>query len=525
MATSQYQNQSASLADQIKQCLKEPFPEAGSMPKIYIHSEQDFAVKMEAYRSLCNQDKIQQELEPELDGFPSDVETQRQLVQQLVDAMTDVNNAQDKDAKIPLGRIKKLSPIEFNLMAWTVLLEVRDIQRGQISLPRWGKDWEWQECHSFYHRFELVKSALRSHKTVVSSLFDYPFVKRLALHPAAELDRKKSNKVLNWKRKHDLALAKKLKLEQKAAKSRSRQARSSPRRRTRAPSSASPALSVGQAQQTAPVGQSQMNQNGNNVSALNTRQNVQQAPVTNAMRPHPQPSQMPTTAHNQWFNQDSLMQGGEHRAETGGQGAVAPELSSALNTQIGPGQQWPATTQTVNNATFTMDSSDIPQQAPVLNETQTPNVGRQHQFIDSQHQYMRRIQSAQAPSTHCVSSAQRSTQGLQLASSPQSFTNVHQWLNNTVQAEDTSTMNSAGNHGMDQGFLQTLEYSTVRRPTEEFPASLQGHVLQPTPAQSNDTNDGHLSDEDFQKLLESPLDAGMDQWWEENGHMFDLGNN
>lgn len=199
--TTQRPGKGTPLAHEIRGLLKEPFPEPGTK-KLYIHSEADFRVKMGAYLSLCDQDQSPQDL----NDFPSDMETQRSLVQQLVEAMTNLN-ADDKDARIPVGRIKKLSPFEFHLMAWALLLEIRDVQRGSVSIPRWGKDWGREECGSFYERFEMVKSVLYNRKTAVSSLFDYSFVKRLALDPTSELSRKKTNKALNWKRKleHDEA--------------------------------------------------------------------------------------------------------------------------------------------------------------------------------------------------------------------------------------------------------------------------------------------------------------------------------
>lgn len=182
---------------------------------MYVHDENDFRVKMNAYLSLQNQQQAAQ-----YDDFPQDAESQRDLVQQLVLAMTNVADAEDRNAKMPLGRIRKLSPFEFNLMGWGVLLEIRDVQQGQIALPGWGKDWEVEECVSFRQRFELVRSALHSHKTIVASLFDHVFVKRLVINPSMELDRKNSNKVLNAKRKKDLDLARQVKIaEQEAAES------------------------------------------------------------------------------------------------------------------------------------------------------------------------------------------------------------------------------------------------------------------------------------------------------------------
>lgn len=523
MATSQQHNQSVLLVDQIKQCLREPFPEPNSTPRIYIHNEQDFAVKMQAYRSLCDQDHLEAELGQELNDFPTDVETQRQLVQQLVEAMTNMN-AQDKDAKIPVGRIKKLSPIEFNLMAWAVLLEIRDIQRGQIFLPRWGKEWEWQECHSFYDRFELVRSALHSHKTIVSSLFDYPFVKRLALHPTAELERKKCNKILNRKRKQDLAIARKLKLQQQAAQSTSRPARPNPRRRTRGPSSRSPADPADQAQQAAST-------------SLQTGSIISQDQETD--RGRGRSDGMVEETYNMG-PAISTMQMGQGIAAAGNANMVRPSPhnrmsnignnASASNTYAGPGPQWPASTQGVNDATFTIGSGYLSQQAPVRKEDRSPDFGIQHQPVSSQQQYMGRTQLTQpAPAQGFLNARPSMTiqQETYLASPPQSFTNVHQWLSDTVQAADTVMVSSANSTGVEQGFLETFDYSNVHMADgEQPPAPNQDQTshLQGIPDQSNDMNGGLISDDEFQKLLDSPLDAGLGQWWQENDPMLDPSN-
>lgn len=195
------------LEEQIKEALKEPSQDPHLDSKAYIYSEEDFKVKMDAYMALCDRERPVHTI----DDFPSDKNAQQDLVQQLVQAMVNVNGAEDSQAKIPMGRIAKLKPFELHLMAWSVLLEIRDIQRGKLSLPRWGKDWPWEEFPSFSARFEAVRQALHSYKAMVSSLFDYVFPKRLVLNPTAEMDRKSANKDLNAKRKKDLDLAKKYK--------------------------------------------------------------------------------------------------------------------------------------------------------------------------------------------------------------------------------------------------------------------------------------------------------------------------
>lgn len=199
-------------AKAIKDFLNEPFEEQAA-PRLFVHNEADFRNKMESYLSLTNDAPTSKGV----DDYPEDAEAQQDLAQKLVDAMTNIANAEDKDSKIPVARVQKLSPIEFHLMAWNVLLEIRDVHRGNIRLPRWGRDWERQECETFAERFEAVRQVLYSHKAAVSSLFSYCFAKRLALDPRAESSRKTTNKKGNEKRQKDNTTAKRLREEAKAS--------------------------------------------------------------------------------------------------------------------------------------------------------------------------------------------------------------------------------------------------------------------------------------------------------------------
>ncbi|ROV93212.1 hypothetical protein VMCG_08691 [Cytospora schulzeri] len=194
------------LMGDIRKRLEECIPESGFQYKPYVFSEYDFQVKMAAYVALNNRETPVNTL----DDFPADPETQRCLVREIVEAMLnmDKNTLIDPEARLPVARIKKLSPFELDLMAWNVLIETRDANRGTISLPSWGKDWPWEEFPSFSARFQAVRKALYHCKAMVSSLFDEVFAKRLPLNPTAEFSRKSSNKKLNGKRKRDLEFAK-----------------------------------------------------------------------------------------------------------------------------------------------------------------------------------------------------------------------------------------------------------------------------------------------------------------------------
>lgn len=164
-----------------------------------INDESDFKAKRELYISMGNTTTS----EADDDGFPSTADGQRQLVQRVVTAMLRLGDAEDRNSKIVLGRISRLGPFELELMGWTVILDVRDIQRGKISLPTWGKSWPAQDFESFHERFEEVLGILQKRKTAVASLFEFTFSKRLALNPAAETRTKRTNANGNGKKQLD----------------------------------------------------------------------------------------------------------------------------------------------------------------------------------------------------------------------------------------------------------------------------------------------------------------------------------
>lgn len=194
------------LMGDIRKCLEESIPVTGFQYKPYVFSEFDFQMKMTAYVALNNRETPVDTL----DDFPTDPETQRRLVREIVEAMMNMDKSTliDPEARLPLARIKKLSPFELDLMAWNVLIETRNVHRGAISLPTWGKDWPFEDFKSFSDRFKAVRKALYHCKAMVSSLFDEVFAKRLPLNPTVEFSRKSSNRRLNGKRKQDLELAK-----------------------------------------------------------------------------------------------------------------------------------------------------------------------------------------------------------------------------------------------------------------------------------------------------------------------------
>ncbi|EOO03851.1 hypothetical protein UCRPA7_695 [Phaeoacremonium minimum UCRPA7] len=101
---------------------------------------------------------------------------------------------------VAVKRVKDIKGIELEILGWDLLFAIRDAQLGQDSIPAWSKDWERKRYDSFMDRFNEVVLSLTKAKTVVSSLLNVGFMKRLAAAPERELHRKKDNKRLNLDR-------------------------------------------------------------------------------------------------------------------------------------------------------------------------------------------------------------------------------------------------------------------------------------------------------------------------------------
>lgn len=196
------------IADQMKALVEKSAMDADYTAATQIEGEADFGLKLRAYLTLC--DDTEADLAASLD-FPRDPQTQQQLARELIEAMVYLgDDCEDATSRKSVNRIKKLSPIEFDLMAWKILFECRDAQQGKMSMPRWGLDWDIQHFDSFHARFESVKLSLRVRKSMVANCFDNIFSKRMVANPRKEMKLKKVNKDVNSKRAQDLDLAKRV---------------------------------------------------------------------------------------------------------------------------------------------------------------------------------------------------------------------------------------------------------------------------------------------------------------------------
>lgn len=167
--------------------------------KGYIRSVEDYRRKYQEYVGLSSRPATSCTDFPEHDSGPT------QLAKRLYDAMLDIDNAVEAGQK-SITRIYQLSPFEVELKSWELLFVLRDVQRGQVGLPMWGKAWTGEDFDSFMDRYNDAVSKLRVSKSMVSSLFDEAFTVRLALAPAAELKKKLANMNNNARRAVELAM-------------------------------------------------------------------------------------------------------------------------------------------------------------------------------------------------------------------------------------------------------------------------------------------------------------------------------
>ncbi|KAL2018375.1 hypothetical protein VTK56DRAFT_910 [Thermocarpiscus australiensis] len=172
---------------------------------------------------------------PDTEPFPETTEKQLERVKELVEAIFDFSDVirptrvvakrrkasgsadteQNEGEGAPtvadsthVRRVKGLSNLEVEMLAWDVLMALRNASNGILGIPRWAPPGEQAyENLAFGARFNLVRNALRTSKAVVNSLMATPFVNRLAAAPQKEYDMKRANKEVNEKKQQRLQLA------------------------------------------------------------------------------------------------------------------------------------------------------------------------------------------------------------------------------------------------------------------------------------------------------------------------------
>lgn len=194
------EGRSIHTADDIKGLLKEKLPkdQSGSVYRPYIHSEEDFHRQLGLYTDLNSR------LPGPSDDFPTNNEKIQVLAQELTDAMTNMTGVVEAGKK-SVARLQQLSPYELTLKSWQLIFDLRDVQKGQVSMQAWGGAWDGEDFDSYMERYHDLREKLRLSKSLVASLFDQPFAIRVCLNPSAEYKKKIANLKNNSRRAMELA--------------------------------------------------------------------------------------------------------------------------------------------------------------------------------------------------------------------------------------------------------------------------------------------------------------------------------
>ncbi|KAK3502211.1 hypothetical protein B0T13DRAFT_523951 [Neurospora crassa] len=137
------------------------------------------------------------------DDFPDDPVTQCALVNQMVEAMQNmddivdnfVDNPNENDAVRFVLSVPRKDLLE---ESWKLLGKAYDAQRGILDPDVFSP-----EIPNFITRWRLMMGTFRHCKAAVSDLFSVPFVQRYTANPVMELDTKVSNNHTNKMRKYN----------------------------------------------------------------------------------------------------------------------------------------------------------------------------------------------------------------------------------------------------------------------------------------------------------------------------------
>ncbi|KAK1827146.1 hypothetical protein QBC39DRAFT_437403 [Podospora conica] len=145
------------------------------------------------------------------DDFPYTPEAKMECAKQITEAIIDYTDfIEDKDQQNhhQVNRLRAMSGLEIEVLAWEILMAVENAYLGNLGFPalpdeverKAKKNWRYRSFGSFGARFEQVKHACRVSKSVVYNLTTSPAILSLASDPVHQVGTKISNKILNDKR-------------------------------------------------------------------------------------------------------------------------------------------------------------------------------------------------------------------------------------------------------------------------------------------------------------------------------------
>ncbi|KAK3943227.1 hypothetical protein QBC46DRAFT_421512 [Diplogelasinospora grovesii] len=97
-------------------------------------------------------------------------------------------------------RVRKLSNIEVEILAWELLYTIKEVQEGRYNIGKWTYDWRHDNYDTFLDRFLDVLDACKKSKAVVHGMLTANFASRIASAPFTEFHRKVTNKEINSQR-------------------------------------------------------------------------------------------------------------------------------------------------------------------------------------------------------------------------------------------------------------------------------------------------------------------------------------
>ncbi|KAK4445976.1 hypothetical protein QBC34DRAFT_383648 [Podospora aff. communis PSN243] len=131
---------------------------------------------------------------------------ERKCHEDLFKAITDFSNIVEEEKHFQMKRVRMLSDMEVEIIAWDLLIAVRNAHCGKLGFEAraWNREWSHDSYDTFTARFSDVLKVCRISKSIVYGDCPVSFTKRIASAPLKELGSKNGNQKLNGKRKLQL---------------------------------------------------------------------------------------------------------------------------------------------------------------------------------------------------------------------------------------------------------------------------------------------------------------------------------
>ncbi|KAJ9142963.1 hypothetical protein NKR23_g6850 [Pleurostoma richardsiae] len=133
-----------------------------------------------------------------------DVIDTRRAVQSRDERGKPITGQWDFEDSCSVGRVKKMSSFEIELLAWELLEAIIEAQQGYVGFSPWAKDWKYERYDTFSERFNAVLREVKISKSLLIGMCDVPWLNRIAAAPFDEVSKKVSNGISNGEKNNDL---------------------------------------------------------------------------------------------------------------------------------------------------------------------------------------------------------------------------------------------------------------------------------------------------------------------------------